>query len=264
MEQYDVVDGVVSLGDDIQGTPYRNVQRRGEDSQPGVPMLKARIRLGAPEIAVIASAGLASVAVSRQPNFMVVSTGDELIEPGTGQSPNTRSGAPMPTRLWPRSKHAASKRSANDHIVDNEVTLAERLRQHLGSRDVLIVSGGVSKGKFDLVPRCSTTSACARFSIRLHSGPGCRCGSVWAPLARLYSAYRATRLQRWFCLTRYVIPGRHTAMATRSNPPQQVVLASPSARVARLRICARNSHSCRRPRSRDAPSNEWARETSSV
>jgi molybdopterin molybdotransferase len=82
MEEYDVVCGVVSLKDDARGPPYRNVQRRGEDSEPGVPMLRAGTRLGAPEIAVAASAGLASIAVSRQPNFIVVSTGDELIEPG--------------------------------------------------------------------------------------------------------------------------------------------------------------------------------------
>jgi molybdopterin molybdotransferase len=45
-------------------------------------MLKAGCILGPPEIAVAASAGLARVRVSSQPAFMIVSTGNELVEPG--------------------------------------------------------------------------------------------------------------------------------------------------------------------------------------
>ncbi|MBV8852624.1 MAG: hypothetical protein JOY91_04440, partial [Sinobacteraceae bacterium] len=82
MEEYDLEGGVAVLKDTARGAPYRNVQRRGEDSERGVAMLRAGVRLGAPEIAVVASAGLAAVEVSRQPRFMVVSTGDELVDPG--------------------------------------------------------------------------------------------------------------------------------------------------------------------------------------
>jgi molybdopterin molybdotransferase len=51
LEEYDVAAGIVSLKDKASGELYRNVQRRGADSQPGVPMLRAGARLGAPEIA---------------------------------------------------------------------------------------------------------------------------------------------------------------------------------------------------------------------
>ena len=62
LEEYDLAAGIVSLKDEASGGLYCNVQRRGSDSQPGVPMLRAGIRLGAPEIAVVASAGLAESA----------------------------------------------------------------------------------------------------------------------------------------------------------------------------------------------------------
>ena len=68
LEEYDVAAGLVTLKDHARVAPYRNVQRRGCDSQPGIPMLKSGLRLGAPEIAVVASAGLAHVKVSRQPS----------------------------------------------------------------------------------------------------------------------------------------------------------------------------------------------------
>ncbi len=61
MEEYDLQGNAVSLKAGAAGEPYRNVQRRGEDSRPGVPMLKAGTLLGAPEMAVVASAGLANV-----------------------------------------------------------------------------------------------------------------------------------------------------------------------------------------------------------
>ena len=66
----------------VSSTPYHNVHRRGSDSRQGTLLLEAGTLLRAPEIAVAASAGMARVRVSSQPAVMVVSTGDELIEPG--------------------------------------------------------------------------------------------------------------------------------------------------------------------------------------
>ncbi len=75
-EEYVEAGGIATLNANITVAPLRNIQRRGMDSRPGVAMLTAGFRLGAPEIAVVASAGLASVRVSRQPRFMIISTGD--------------------------------------------------------------------------------------------------------------------------------------------------------------------------------------------
>jgi molybdopterin molybdotransferase len=226
MEQYDVADGVVSLGDDIQGTPYRNVQRRGEDSRPGVPMLKAGTRLGAPEIAVVASAGLASVAVSCQPNFMVVSTGDELIEPGQpiAEHQIRRSNAHA---IVAALKARGFEKIDNDHIVDNEVTLSERLRQHLDRCDVLILSGGVSKGKFDLVPKVLNNIGVREVFYQVAQRPGLPLWFGVGPAGQIIFGLPGNPVATLVCLTRYVIPGAITAMATRPNPPQQIVLAAP-------------------------------------
>jgi molybdopterin molybdotransferase len=82
IEQYEVADGVASLKSAVVSTPYHNVHRRGSDSRQGTLLLESGTLLRAPEIAVAASAGMARVRVSSQPAVMVVSTGDELIEPG--------------------------------------------------------------------------------------------------------------------------------------------------------------------------------------
>ena len=82
VEQFDVSDGFASLNTAVVNSPYHNVHRRGSDSRQGTLLLEAGTLLRAPEIAVAASAGMARVRVSSQPAIMVVSTGDELIEPG--------------------------------------------------------------------------------------------------------------------------------------------------------------------------------------
>ena len=82
VEQLDIADGYASLNTAVVGSPYHNVHRRGSDSRQGKLLLESGTLLRAPEIAVAASAGMARVRVSSQPAVMVVSTGDELIEPG--------------------------------------------------------------------------------------------------------------------------------------------------------------------------------------
>src|SRR5690348_9239238 len=53
LEEYELTSGVVALKTGISTEAYRNVQRRGSDSEPGVPMLTAGTRLGSPEVAVV-------------------------------------------------------------------------------------------------------------------------------------------------------------------------------------------------------------------
>ncbi len=152
VEEYDLADKLVSLKSEAVGKPDRNVQRRGSDGRPGAPMLRAGTRLGAPEIAVIASAGLAAVSVSRHPRIMVVSTGDELIEPGQPIAPHQvrRSNA---YAIAASLRGHGFEQVKNDHLLDNEQMLRERLAEHLAQSDTVILSGGVSKGKYDFVPR---------------------------------------------------------------------------------------------------------------
>ncbi len=235
MEQYVVADGVVSLNDDARvaslkdearGAPYRNVQRRGEDSQPGVPMLRAGTRLGAPEIAVVASAGLASVAVSRQPNFMVVSTGDELIEPGQPIAAHQirRSNAyAIVAALRARGFEEIGK----DHIVDHEGKLNERLRQHLDTHDVLTLSGGVAKGKFDLVPKVLQNVGVREVFYQVAQRPGMPMWFGVGPTGQVVFGLPGNPVATLVCLARYVIPAAVMAMGTRPAPQQQIALAAP-------------------------------------
>lgn len=225
-EQYDVADGIVSLKDGVQCKPFRNVQRRGEDSRPGVPMLTAGIRLGPTDIAVLASAGLASVAVSRQPSFMVVSTGDELIDPGEPIAAHQvrRSNAyAIASALRVR----GFERIANDHIRDGEAILAERLNQHLDTCDALILSGGVSHGKFDLVPKVLQQLGVQQIFYEIAQRPGMPMWFGVGPAGQMVFGLPGNPVATLACLVRYVTPAALTAMALRSRSQEQVTLTVP-------------------------------------
>lgn len=120
----------IRVGDDVVATPWLNVHLRGSDSRAGDTLLAPGCVLGPAEVAVVASAGLATAEVAAEPRIMVISTGDELVEPGE------------PIRDWQIRRSnayavvAALQRRgflkvAHDHLPDDLDVLRERLRAHL-------------------------------------------------------------------------------------------------------------------------------------
>jgi len=224
LEEYDLSAGAVSLKADIRGNPYRNVQRRGEDSQPGVPMLKAGMRLGGPEIGVAASAGLPALLVTRQPRLMVISTGDELIEPGQpiAEHQVRRSNA---YAVVAELRARGLEQVGNDHIADNEEKLRAQLTRHLAERDVLVVSGGISKGKFDLVPKVLKQLGVEAVFHEVAQRPGAPMWFGVGDRGQLVFGLPGNPVSTLICLVRYVVPAIDSMMASPRVLPQPVPLA---------------------------------------
>ncbi|HUA25698.1 MAG TPA: molybdopterin molybdotransferase MoeA [Steroidobacteraceae bacterium] len=229
LEEYEVEGAIISLGDKASGEPYRNVQRRGSDSQRGVPMLEAGVRLGAPEIAVVASAGLAWVSVSRQPDFMVVSTGDELVEPGQpiAEHQVRRSNAHALSAAL--REHGFGK-VGDDHIPDNEKMLRDGLARHLTERDVLILSGGVSKGRLDFVPRVLKSLNVDEVFHHVAQRPGMPMWFGVGPRGQAVFGLPGNPVATLLCLIRYVVPAVHAAMGAHVAGPEPIALAAAIAR----------------------------------
>jgi molybdopterin molybdotransferase len=226
LEEYDLSNNVVALKSGAVGEPDRNVQRRGSDSRPGVPMLQAGIRLGAPEIAVVASSGLASVSVSRHPRFMVVSTGDELIEPGQPIAPHQVRRSNAYAVMASLAGHGFEE-VRSDHLLDDEQMLREHLARHLAQSDVLILSGGVSKGKFDFVPKILKELGVEEVFYQVAQRPGM---PMWFGMSSQGCAVfglPGNPIATLVCLVRYVVPAQKFAMGTRCTLPVPIPLAAP-------------------------------------
>ena len=225
VEQYEVADGMVSLSTAVTVTPFHNVHRRGADSRQGALLLSTGTLLRAPEIAVAASAGMARVRVSSQPAVMVVSTGDELVEPGEAiaEYQVRRSNA---YAIAATLRNRGFRRVGDDHVRDNAVLLRERLELHLTTHEVLILSGGVSMGKYDLVPKALIDLGVQQVFHHIAQRPG---KPMWFGIGtkgQSVFGLPGNPVSTLICLIRYAIPAMAAAMATRREPPERLALAA--------------------------------------
>jgi molybdopterin molybdotransferase len=220
VERITVGDGWAELPPDLALEPGMNVHTRGLDSRAGEPLLGAGTRLGAPELAVLASAGLSHARVRAEPRIVIVTTGDELIEPG------------LPIEAWQvrRSNAYALRaalamrgfaRSGEDHLADDPRQMRERLARHLDTHDVLVLTGGVSMGRFDHVPAVLQELGVAPVLHRIAQRPG---QPLWFGVASRGQAVYGlpgNPVSALICLLRYVVPGLlATSGAARVEPDE--------------------------------------------
>jgi molybdopterin molybdotransferase len=148
-----------------------NVRPAGEVFHAGQAVLSAGTRLGAAELAVAVSAGARDLLVGGRPRVAVLSTGDELREPGEplAEGEIHNSNAPMLVALAVQ----AGALSAGSRILPDDPTATETgLREALGAADVVVVSGGVSVGPHDHVKPALTRLGVVEDFWRVALQPG--------------------------------------------------------------------------------------------
>ena len=163
-----VTDDLVEIQRPIVGG--ENIVPAGAEAKAGQSLLPLGIRIGPAQIAMAAAAGRASLQVCRKPRVAILSTGDELVDvaekPGPSQIRNSNSyslaalvaangGEPVQLPTAP----------------DEEGKLTELIQEGLKS-DLLLLSGGVSMGKFDLVEKVLTALGAEFFFTGAMIQPG--------------------------------------------------------------------------------------------
>jgi molybdopterin molybdotransferase len=206
--------------------PWQNVHRRGSDCRQGALLLAAGTRLSPPEVAIAAGAGMARLRVSAQPMIVVISTGNELVEPGDVIEPHQvrRSNAYGITAAL---RQHGYTRVADDHVRDDEAELAERLGFHLRTHDVLILSGGVSMGRMDLVPQVLAKLGVSLVFHHVAQRPG---KPMWFGVAESGPAVFAlpgNPVSTLVCLSRYVLPALRAAMGQAAGEAPRIALTEP-------------------------------------
>ena len=225
VEQLELNDGFATLTAAVVSSPFHNIHRRGSDSRQGRLLLESGTLLRAPEIAVAASAGMARVRVSSQPAIMVVSTGDELVEPGDpiADYQVRRSNAYAVAATL---RKRGFGRVGDDHVADDEARLRDRLALHLTTHEVVVLSGGVSMGKFDLVPKVLMQLGVSEVFHNIAQRPG---KPMWFGIGLQGQAVfglPGNPVSTLVCLLRYVIPAIAEAMGTKREAPERLALAS--------------------------------------
>ncbi len=161
--------GRVRLRDD-RFRAGQHVALEGAAFRAGAPVLPAGTRLGAAAIGLAAEAGATHVVVVPRPRVAILSTGSELVPPETvpshGQTRN--SNAPM---IAAAVASLGAEPVALGSVVDRPEPLRAAVAQGLAA-DMLLLSGGVSAGDYDLVPDTLSKSGVAKIFHKVRLKPG--------------------------------------------------------------------------------------------
>jgi len=132
-------------------TPGRDIRTKGEDIGCGQTVLRQGERLKPAHMGVLASMGKARVPVARKPRVAILATGDELLD---------ISAPPDPEKIYSSNNYAImaqTEEAGGEPVilglaVDKEKDLTEKVKEGL-NYDILVTTGGVSAGKYDIVPK---------------------------------------------------------------------------------------------------------------
>lgn len=187
------------------------VHGRASDHKEGAELLTPGTCISPLDIAIIASCGLADVAVAADPRISVISTGNELVaagEPIAAQQIRLSNGPAIAAMLadhgYPDARQA--------HLVDEIDLLREHIAEHLQQTDVLILSGGVSMGKADFVPQVLADLGVTVDFHKISQRPGKPMWFGMGPDGQAVFALPGNPVSTLVCCRQYVIPAlRHMA-----------------------------------------------------
>ena len=231
VEQLDIEGETVRIDPSVAIERGQFIHRRGSDHPAGTELLAAGQRIGAPEMAVLASAGAERVAVVRAPSVTVVATGDELVAAGQPIAAHQIRLSNGPALLAAAANHGAGETELV-HCPDSRERLKAVLAHALAARDVVVLSGGVSRGKADYVPEVLAELGVEQTFHRVAQRPG---KPLWFGTTAGCAVFGlpGNPVSALVTFHRYVAPFLHALQGDRLRA-LSAVLTEPVARLARL------------------------------
>jgi molybdopterin molybdotransferase len=206
----------------------RNVHRRGSDHRAGDVVVRSGVRLTGREIAVAASCGHPALTVSHSPRVAVVSTGDELVEVdalvAAHQVRRSNDHAIRAALIG-----AGYPRADRFHLRDIRHEIEHMLWHILAEYEIVLITGGVSKGKFDFLPSELSRQGVKKIFQGVAQRPG---KPFWFGLSGRMTpvfALPGNPVSAYTCLHRYVLPALDHASGLTARPLLKAALAEPVA-----------------------------------
>ncbi|NER11281.1 molybdopterin molybdochelatase [Muriicola jejuensis] len=148
----------------------QNIHLRGSDHRKGERILPKNIRVLAAEMGVLATVGKNRVHVHKTPRIALISTGNELVE--IDQTPLLHQIRRSNTYSLYGALQEEGIKPLHLHLDDDLDLMRQKLAYLIDEMDVLILSGGVSKGKFDYLPQVLEELGVEKIFHRVAQRPG--------------------------------------------------------------------------------------------
>lgn len=200
-EDLTIENGTASLEANINDK--QNVHQKGEDHATGDLIIPEKTLLRSPELAVAATIGKSNLHVQRLPKIALITSGDELVSVNQ---------TPLPHQIRHSNKYSIAAlltpygiTPTHFHITDDFDETKKQLKSALENFDVLILSGGVSMGKKDLIPDALAALGVEKLFHKIAQRPG---KPFWfgRKADKLIFALPGNPVSSFVCSLRYVLP----------------------------------------------------------
>ena len=219
VELINVNDGVATVFDESPNIQANwNIHPQASDCPADTILLKEGLRLDSCSIAVAASEGKENVKVKKRPRLAVISSGDELV---------ALNEKPQPWQIRRSNNYAIAAQLEQMkladvevfHINDDKAEIKNRLTQIIEDFDCLILSGAVSKGKFDYLPEVLDSLGVEKHFHRIKQRPGKPMWFGTTPQGKAVFALPGNPVSAVSCFRRYVVPAlaKYLGMTTKQR-----------------------------------------------
>jgi molybdopterin molybdotransferase len=183
---------------------WQSIHKQSMDARKDQVLLEPGVIISPSEVALLASVGKSDVAVYAFPRAAIISTGDELVEIDA---------LPKPHQIR-RSNSYALQSAMIDmgwdavcfHLDDEKLSMEKALSEIVQQYDVIILSGGVSRGKFDFVPQVLESIGIRQLFHQVSQRPGKPFWFGKSESGKIAFALPGNPVSTFMCFYRYVKP----------------------------------------------------------
>lgn len=201
----------------------QNIHYKGKDKKQDDLVAETGSVVTPAIISLIASVGESELRVKKLPGVVILSSGNELVDVDQ---------APGPFQIRKSNNHtvkAVLKQHGLDaellHLPDDEEVIKKQLAICLENYDVMILSGGVSMGKFDHLPRVLAALKVKQLFHNVKQRPGKPFWFGRHENGQLVFAFPGNPVATFMCLHRYFLPWFYAAMGAKEKPQLRAVLS---------------------------------------
>jgi molybdopterin molybdotransferase len=222
-EDLQLVDGAATIvGDHV--TFRQNLHFQAIDRRAGEVIVASGRRVGPAEIAAAATVGKTQLRVARLPRTAIVSTGDELVEVGEQPQPyQIRSSNVFALQALLEQEFAIDGRLF--HYRDDPALIAAGLAEIVADYELVILSGAVSEGKFDFVPRVLDELGVEKLFHKVSQRPGKPFWFGRRDRRTVVYALPGNPVSAFTCACRYLVPYLRQILGEAPRAPEYAALA---------------------------------------
>ncbi len=201
----------------------QNVHHQGNDRKQGDQVVDAGTLISAAEIGVAATIGKTHLRVLQFPKVALISTGDELVSIGTQPLAHQIRQSNMPTLQAALSQWGFD--SKHFHLPDEEAIIYEKMSNLLTNYPLILLSGGVSKGKKDYLPKVLKSLNVKELFHRIQQRPGKPFWFGKAATGSLVFAFPGNPVSTFVCFHRYFKTWLQANLGQSTKPTIYAILA---------------------------------------